>query len=323
MAAPNCMAAGAAISTGRSTSCRAARSAATSGASSTARSTTRTIRLPRTIANAPGRDLWKGTGGCFGENARDRRVPNFDTVDPAIKPMSQDSFSAGFDYEVNSRTVATVHYVHNNLNRTIEDLGALVGGNEVYLIANPGEGQAAFTPTSFAPLTPTFATPKPKRQYDAVELGLSRRFADRWFASAQPHHQPPLRQLRGHLELGRNPHADHWRGLSHGAAAGGIDLPPGRQREPRVGLRRTDVRLARQSRHARPPGHRSPGGRSSCTARTTSTRNTQVGLNLLRRQRHADDHLREHGASDGALRGRARRHGPHPVLQQDRPACLA
>jgi hypothetical protein len=73
--------------------------------------------------------------------------------------------------------------VHNNLNRTIEDLGALVGGNEVYLIANPGEGQAEFTPTSFAPLTPTFRTPKPKRQYDAVEVGLSRRFADRWFAS--------------------------------------------------------------------------------------------------------------------------------------------
>ena len=33
---------------------------------------------------------------------------------------------------MNPRTVATVHYVHNNLNRTIEDLGALVDGNEVY-----------------------------------------------------------------------------------------------------------------------------------------------------------------------------------------------
>jgi hypothetical protein len=134
--------------------------------------------LVANYANAPGRDLWRGTGNC-----RDRRVPNFDTVDPAVKPMSQDSFSAGFDYEVNARTVATVHYVHNNLNRTIEDLGALVGGNEVYLIANPGEGQAEFTPTSFAPLTPTFRTPKAKRQYDAIELGLSRRFANRWFAS--------------------------------------------------------------------------------------------------------------------------------------------
>ena len=27
-------------------------------------------------------------------------------------------------------------------------------------------------------LTPTFATPKPKRQYDALELSLTRRFAE-------------------------------------------------------------------------------------------------------------------------------------------------
>jgi hypothetical protein len=131
------------------------------------------------FANAPGRDLWRGTGNC-----RDRRVPNFDTVDPDIKPMSQDSFSAGFDFEVNPQTVATVHFVHNNLNRTIEDLGALVGGNEEYFIANPGEGAATITPTSFSPATPAFATPKPKRQYDAVELGVSRRFANNWFGSA-------------------------------------------------------------------------------------------------------------------------------------------
>ena len=62
--------------------------------------------------------------------------------------MSQDSFSAGFDFEVNPRTVATVHFVHNNLIRTIEDLGGLVNGNEVYVIGNPGEGISAITPAS-------------------------------------------------------------------------------------------------------------------------------------------------------------------------------
>ena len=50
-------------------------------------------------------------------------------VDPNIKPMSQDSISAGFDFAVNARTVATVHFVHNSLIRTIEDLGALVDGD--------------------------------------------------------------------------------------------------------------------------------------------------------------------------------------------------
>ena len=133
------------------------------------------------FSNAPGRDIWKGGGDC-----RDRRVPSFDTVVKDAKPMSQDSFSAGFDMEVNPRTVATVHYVHNNLNRTIEDLGALVNGNEVYLLGNPGEGTTSIMPASAAPLTGggSFAMPKPKRQYDAVELGVTRRFANNWFGSA-------------------------------------------------------------------------------------------------------------------------------------------
>ena len=134
-----------------------------------------------TFDNAPGRDLWRGTGNC-----RDRRVPSFDTVVEDAKPMSQDSYSAGFDFEVNPRTVATIHYVHNNLNRTIEDLGALVGGNEVYLLGNPGEGTTSIMPASAAPLTGggQFPMPKAKRQYDAVELGISRRFSGSWFGSA-------------------------------------------------------------------------------------------------------------------------------------------
>lgn len=131
--------------------------------------------------NAPGRDLWQGSGDC-----RDRRVPNLtaDRIDPDIKPMSQSSTSAGLEYQLNSRSVLSVHYVHNDLIRTIEDLGALIGGNEVYFIGNPGEGGATLTPTSFAPLTPTFNTPKPVRTYDAIELGVNRRFADNWFGSA-------------------------------------------------------------------------------------------------------------------------------------------
>ena len=36
--------------------------------------------------------------------------------------MSQHSYSAGFDFDVNARTVATIRYVHNSLIRTVEDL---------------------------------------------------------------------------------------------------------------------------------------------------------------------------------------------------------
>jgi hypothetical protein len=135
--------------------------------------------LNANLGNMPGRDLWRTPGGC-----RDRRVDSIQNVAPDLKPMSQDSYSAGFDFEVNPRTVATIHYVHNNLVRTIEDLGALVDGNEEYIIGNPGEGISATAVPSGSPRTGTFAMPKAKRQYDAVELGISRRFSNNWFGSA-------------------------------------------------------------------------------------------------------------------------------------------
>ena len=46
--------------------------------------------LNLSLSHMPGRDLWGSPEGY-----RDRRVPNFDSVDPAIKPMSQDSFNVG------------------------------------------------------------------------------------------------------------------------------------------------------------------------------------------------------------------------------------
>jgi hypothetical protein len=134
--------------------------------------------------NAPGRDLWKPGGANTASGCRDRRGDSINNVDPNLKPMSQDSYSAGFDFEVNPRTVATIHFVHNNLNRTIEDLAGLVDGDEVYVIGNPGEGLSETNLASSSPATGPFPTPKPKRQYDAVELGISRRFSGRWFGSA-------------------------------------------------------------------------------------------------------------------------------------------
>ena len=130
------------------------------------------------LANMPGRDLWNGAGSC-----RDRLVPRFDMLDPNLRPMSQESTSAGFDFAVSPRTVASVHVVHNQLIRTIEDLGAFVDGSRRYLIANPGEGLAQTTP-GVASLTPSFRTPKPKRQYDGIELGVSSRLANNWFGRA-------------------------------------------------------------------------------------------------------------------------------------------
>jgi hypothetical protein len=71
--------------------------------------------------------------------------------------------------------VLRASYTHNNLRRTIEDLGALdADGNEVYLYGNPGEGVSLTQPTSGA--TKPFPMPKPVRKYDAMELVYTRRF---------------------------------------------------------------------------------------------------------------------------------------------------
>jgi hypothetical protein len=126
------------------------------------------------LHNMPGRDLWGSADGY-----RDRRVPNFDSVDPAIKPMSQDSFNAGVEFQLWETAVATVNFVHNRLVRTIEDIGVVVNGNEVYLYANPGEGSA--TDALISTSTPRFDVPKAKRQYDAVQLSLVRRLSGNWF----------------------------------------------------------------------------------------------------------------------------------------------
>jgi hypothetical protein len=128
------------------------------------------------LNNMPGRDLWGSASGN-----RDRRVPAFDTLDPNLKPMSQDSFNGGVEYQLGRTSVFTVNYIHNNLVRTIEDIGLLVDGDEVYLYANPGEGLATNALVSTA--TPAFNIPKAKRQYDALQLELTRRFSNNWFFS--------------------------------------------------------------------------------------------------------------------------------------------
>jgi len=128
--------------------------------------------------NLPGNNLWNDTPGSF----RDRRVPNFDTVIPGIKPMYTDQTAVGAEMQLSATTVFRAGYVRNSLGRTIEDLGVLVGGNEVYYYANPGEGGATVTPPSGK--TTEFRTPRPVRTYNAMELSITRRFADRWLGSA-------------------------------------------------------------------------------------------------------------------------------------------
>jgi len=129
--------------------------------------------------NAPGADLWNpAVPGSF----RDRLPPSFNAVDPNLKPMSSGLLNATAEYQWGPHTVLRGSYVHNDLRRTIEDIGALVDGNQGYVIGNPGEGMAKVMAAS-GTTTQVISTPKPQRTYDAMELSITRRFSNGWFFS--------------------------------------------------------------------------------------------------------------------------------------------
>jgi hypothetical protein len=100
-------------------------------------------------------------------------------IDPDLKPLRTQEFSVGLDHELSQVMVASVRYTHKQLDRTIEDVGAIVPGvGQVYWIANPGFGLGEY------PLGPDFpAQPPAQRDYDGIEFRLRRRFRDNWSAN--------------------------------------------------------------------------------------------------------------------------------------------
>jgi hypothetical protein len=110
----------------------------------------------------------------------DFRHPSFgsDAIEPDLKPMRMQEAVVGFEQQLTAMTAASVRYVHKQIDRAIEDTGALdAQGNEIYIIANPGEGL-----TEFAFTNPRVNLPKPVRDYDAVEFAYDKRYSNNWFA---------------------------------------------------------------------------------------------------------------------------------------------
>ena len=96
-----------------------------------------------------------------------------------MKPMAQDAFNLGAEYQVAKNTIIGVNLVRTQLLRTIEDIGTLVNGSESYIYGNPGEGLAKTAITTGR--TPPFEMSKAKRNYTALELTANRRFSNNWF----------------------------------------------------------------------------------------------------------------------------------------------
>ena len=144
--------------------------------------------LSYNLTNMPGTDIWAASHN--GSPFRDYRLPGFDLLDSGVKPMSSDTVHAGVEWEMKKDFVFTGRYVRNKLNRTIEDMGVLVNGNESYFYGNPGEGQNKYAPVADGSCPVTIEgvcavpMPKAKRVYDAIELSLSRRFGQGYLFNA-------------------------------------------------------------------------------------------------------------------------------------------
>ena len=108
-----------------------------------------------------------------------------DAIDPDLKPMEQEEFQLGADWQWTNTSVLGVRYVNKQLKETIEDIGYLVNDpvtgvrNEVYITGNPGKGLVAGDPDGSGPIP---AQPEAIRDYEAIELSWNRRFAGNWSA---------------------------------------------------------------------------------------------------------------------------------------------
>jgi hypothetical protein len=124
-----------------------------------------------------GRNLWDSQSDSY----KDSRIPSFgsDVVDPNMKPMSEDAYNLGFEYQVAANTVLGVNFVRTHLLTTIEDIGTIVNGSESYIYGNPGEGLATLAITTGR--TAPFQLPKAKRDYTGLEFTANRRFGNGWF----------------------------------------------------------------------------------------------------------------------------------------------
>jgi hypothetical protein len=100
-------------------------------------------------------------------------------VDPNLKPMKQHVWTFGGAWEIKHNLVFEPIYTRSRLDRTIEDSGVITADGEVYYIVNPGMGVNSAVPAC----TACPKNPKAVRNYDGVELRLTKRFSDQWFGS--------------------------------------------------------------------------------------------------------------------------------------------
>jgi hypothetical protein len=127
----------------------------------------------------PGRPLL-GEGGTL-----DFRAPSFDSVDPDMKPMTQQEISLGLEKRLREDLALSVRFVNKHLLYAIEDIGMVLPDlGESYYTANPGSDfiKAKYDLAKAAGYIPANAPgpSKAKRDYYGVNIGLDKRFSNNW-----------------------------------------------------------------------------------------------------------------------------------------------
>lgn len=105
--------------------------------------------------------------------------PEFGQVDPDIEAFRQSEYTIGIERALGSDFVFRGRYTHKTVDVAVEDIGIPTAGGEAYIIGNPGRGLAAQIGAANG-----FESLEAVRDYDAVEVGLERRFVNNFYFSA-------------------------------------------------------------------------------------------------------------------------------------------
>ncbi len=104
----------------------------------------------------------------------------------------------GLDHQLNDAMAVSVRYVHKQVDRAIEDTGALdANSNEIYVIANPGEGLTALAFTD-----PNVPLPKADARLRQRRVRVREADAQQLVLPSELPVEPPLWQLLGPLAVG-------------------------------------------------------------------------------------------------------------------------
>jgi hypothetical protein len=133
---------------------------------------------------APTGFIGSGLSRCQNDYRVASNVPGVDIeaaggIDTNLKPYQQREMTFGAEHELSRNFVLKGRFTNKKLLETVEDAGAISSsGSEIYITGNPGRGLHADFLEQFGYDAPYASA---RRDYNAVEVQLDRRFANNYF----------------------------------------------------------------------------------------------------------------------------------------------